>query len=140
MLLNLKQSTDYKLIPEGLQKLKIVDAKCVPSGAPKQITIKFEDENGGSMIKNYKIDSSGAMFYFAKLLTALGVSDGETFDTNDIGKLINRYVIGDIAHTEYNGKTYADPTDYIPCEGDEQDVEETEEENSVIDDIEIDGL
>ena len=132
MVITLNSNGGYKLIPEGKQVLTIKDAKVTPSGAPQQIQIKFEDTDGASMLKTYKFEHSGAMYYFGTLLTALGIGDGETFDTNDAFELINRQVIVDVKHTEYNGKTYADAIAYEPCETTEQPIETN--------DIDIDGI
>ena len=147
MVIKLNTNREYKLIPEGKQLLKIVDAKVTPSGAPQQIQIKFEDGDGASMLKTYKFEHSGAMYYFGTLLSALGIGDGETFDTNDVGKLINTYVIVDVIHTEYNGKTYADVSAYEPTEETINNNDNSEEnieypDTSILDsnDIDIDGL
>lgn len=142
MLLNLNTERTFKTIPEGDVLVTIKEAKVVPSGAPQQVQLKFVDKDGASMLKNYKFENSGAMYYFSRLLVALGIGDGETFDTNDIGKLINRDVIATIKHTEYNGRTYADPTEFTSVETTtEEDISYDETSETVeTTDIEIDGL
>jgi hypothetical protein len=140
MVIKLNTNKDFKLIPEGEQILTIVDAKVTPSGAPQQIQIKFEDTNGASMLKTYKFEHSGAMYYFGTLLSALGIGDGETFDTNDAYKLIGRQLIVVVEHTEYNGKTYADPVDFIAIDTTTEEVEYPDTSVLETNDIEIDGL
>lgn len=143
MVIKLNTNREFKTIPEGEQLLTIVDAKVTPSGAPQQIQIKFEDSNKASMLKTYKFDSNGAMYFFGKLLLTLGISDGETFDTNDASKLIGRQLIVVVEHTEYNGKTYADPVDFIAIDTTTEEVEYpdmTSIETTETSDIDIDGL
>ena len=143
MVIKLNTNNNYKLIPEGEQVLTIKDAKVTPSGAPQQIQIKFEDSEGASMLKTYKFEHSGAMYYFGTLLSAVGIGDGETFDTNDTTQLINKKVIVNVIHTEYNGKTYADASAYLPLEQDTVVDEQVEYPDTSIletNDIDIDGL
>ncbi len=146
MIINLNTEKTYKLIPEGDVVVTIKDAKVVPSGAPQRIQLKFVDADGASMLKDYKFENSGAMYYFGQLLKAIGIGDGETFDTNDASKLINRSVIATIKHTEYNGKTYADPSaftsiDEISTSSEDIDIAYPEIPTTTdFSDIDIDGL
>ena len=39
--------------------------------------------------------------------TALGLNDGDIFDTNDLNKLIGVHLICEVVHREYNGRNYA---------------------------------
>jgi hypothetical protein len=80
------------------------------------------------------------MYYFGTLLSALGIGDGETFDTNDAYKLIGRQLIVVVEHTEYNGKTYADPVDFIAIDTTTEEVEYPDTSVLETNDIEIDGL
>ena len=146
MIINLNTERTYKLIPEGDVVVTIKDAKVVPSGAPQRIQLKFVDADGASMFKDYKFENSGAMYYFGQLLSAIGIGDGETFDTNDASKLINRSVIATIKHTEYNGKTYADPSAFSPIDEVSTPSEDTDiaypeiPATTDFSDIDIDGL
>lgn len=141
MLVNLNTERTFKIIPEGDVLVTIKDAKVVPSGAPQRIQLKFVDKDGASMLKDYKFDSSGAMYYFGQLLSAIGIGDGETFDTNDVGKLINKELIVTVKHGDYNGKTYANPTAFAPVETTEDiSYPEIPETTTDFSDIDIDGL
>ena len=46
----------FKLVEAGLNTLKIVEAKAVPSGKPQGIEFTFEDINGTQMKASYKFN------------------------------------------------------------------------------------
>lgn len=98
MKVNLSTS-EFKIVKEGSNVLKIVSAKAIPSGRPTQIEIKFEDKDGGSITSNYEFSNNKSMFVFTLLVQKLlGVTES-TFDTDDLGKLVNKYVNVLIEHT-----------------------------------------
>ena len=105
--INLKGS--YKTVQEGERVLEITDAKATPSGKPEKISINMRDvEDGASLINNYNFNNEISMWAFGVMLNiALGIGDGDTFDTNDLNKLKGIKLLCEVSHSEYNGKTYA---------------------------------
>lgn len=110
------EKREYKQVPAGTRNLTIVEAKSIPSGAPQQIQIRFKDvETGATLLKSYKYTSSGAMFYFGKMLkVALGLSDGDSFDTmGDAERLIGITLECIVSVRDFNGKNYADIDEFV---------------------------
>ena len=105
--LNLKGN--YKLVQEGERVLEITSAKVSPSGAPNKLTLTMKDvEDGASLQNSYTFNNDISVWAMGMLLsTALGLEDGESFDTKDCNKLVGIKLLCEIAHSEYNGNTYA---------------------------------
>lgn len=105
--LNLKSG--YKTVQEGERVLEITKAECTPSGMPQKLVLNMKDvEDGATLINTYKFDNSTSMWAMGMMLNvALDMKDGDTFDTKDAKKLEGIKLICEIAHSEYNGKTYA---------------------------------
>jgi len=105
--LNLKR--EFKTVQEGERVLEITDAKATPSGKPDKVSLYMKDvEDGGTLINNYSFNNDISMWAMGIMLnTALGIEDGETFDTKDLNKLVGVRLLCEVAHSEWNGKTYA---------------------------------
>ena len=100
---------NFKVVQEGERVLEITDAKVVPSGKPEKLQLTMKDvEDGAQLINNYKFDNETSVWAMGMMLNAaLGVEDGDEFDTKDVGKLIGVKLLCEVAHSEYNDKTYA---------------------------------
>lgn len=99
----------YKTVQEGERILEITDAKALPSGKPDKISLNMKDvEDGATLINTYKFDNETSMWALGVMLNiALGIEDGETFDTKDLNKLKGVRLLCEVTHSEYNDKTYA---------------------------------
>lgn len=99
----------YKTVQEGERVLEITDAKVTPSGKPDKLVLNMKDvEDGATLINNYKFDNEISAWAMGVMLNiALGIEDGGEFDTDDVEKLIGIKLLCEVAHSEYNGKTYA---------------------------------
>ena len=65
-------------------------------------------EDGATLLNSYKFDNDTSVWAMGVMLNiALGIEDGEEFDTKDVGKLIGIKLLCEIAHSEYNDKIYA---------------------------------
>lgn len=100
---------DYKLVDEGERVLEITSAKATPSGKPDKISLNMKDvETGATLVNSYKFDNDTSMWALGVMLNiALGIEDGDEFDTKDLNKLVGVRLLCEIAHSEYNEKTYA---------------------------------
>lgn len=103
---NLKGGT---LVQEGERVLEITGAKATPSGKPNKITLNMKDvEDGGTLLSSYNLDNDTGVWALGVMLNiALGIEDGGEFDTRDLDRLIGVRLLCEIAHSEYNEKTYA---------------------------------
>lgn len=91
--------SEFTIVKEGENILKITSAKAVPSGRPVQIEVKFEDKDGGTISSTYDFANSKSMFVFTLLVTkVLGVTE-DTFDTDRLGELVGKHVKVLIEHT-----------------------------------------
>lgn len=99
----------YKTVQEGERVLEITGAKALPSGKPDKISLNMKDvEDGATLINSYKFDNDTSMWVFGVMLNiALGLEDGSEFDTKDLDKLVGVKLLCEVAHSEYNGNTYA---------------------------------
>lgn len=102
-------TNNYKTVSEGERILEITDAKVTPSGKPDKLQLNMKDvEDGATLLNSYKFDNETSVWAMGVMLNiALGLKDGEEFDTKDVGKLIGVKLLCEIAHSEYNDKTYA---------------------------------
>lgn len=133
--LNLKGN--YKLVQEGERVLEITSAKVSPSGAPNKLTLQMKDvEDGASLQNTYNFNNDISVWAMGMMLsTALGLKDGDDFDTKDCDKLVGVKLLCEVAHSEYNDKTFANVKkviekveDLVP--GKVEDTPATEEEIS----------
>ena len=90
-------TSSFKLIEQGPNTLKIVEAKAVPSGKPQAIEIKFEDRNGTGMSATYRFNNDKAMFVLSLILRSF-FGDITEFDTNMVGELVGEYLDVEIKH------------------------------------------
>lgn len=100
---------NFKVVQEGERILEITDAKVTPSGKPEKLQLNMKDvEDGASLVNSYKFDNETSVWAMGMMLNAaLGMEDGSEFDTKDVGKLIGIKLLCEVAHSEYNDKTYA---------------------------------
>lgn len=105
--LNLK--SNYKTVQEGERVLEITEAKVTPSGKPNKLQLNMKDvEDGATLINSYKFDNDTSVWAMGMMLsTALGLQDGDSFDTKDVIKLVGIKLLCEVSHSEYNEKTYA---------------------------------
>ena len=105
--LNLKGG--FKTVKEGERALTITDAKVSPSGAPNKLTLTMVDTEDGARLQNtYNFNNDTSLWAMGMMLSvALGLEDGEEFDTKDCDKLKDITLLCEVKHSEYNGNTYA---------------------------------
>ena len=99
----------YKTVQEGERVLEITGAKVTPSGKPEKLVLNMKDvEDGATLINSYKFDNDTSVWAMGIMLNiALGIEDGEEFDTNDVENLVGIELLCEITHSEYNDNTYA---------------------------------
>lgn len=99
----------YKLVDEGERVLEITGAKATPSGKPDKISLNMKDvETGATLVNSYNFNNDTSMWALGVMLNiALGIEDGGEFDTKDLDKLVGVRLLCEVAHSEYNDKTYA---------------------------------
>lgn len=100
---------EFKLVPEGERVLEITGTKAIPSGKPNKIQLNMKDvEDGSTLVNSYNFDNDTSVWAMGVMLNiALGLEDGDEFDTRDLDKLIGVRLLCEVAHSEYNDKTYA---------------------------------
>lgn len=105
--LNLKGG--FKTVQEGERTLEITEVKVTPSGAPEKIILTMKDfEDGASLQNTFNLKNERSVWALGLLLSiALGLEDGDSFDTNDVNQLIGIKLLCEVAHSEYNDRTYA---------------------------------
>ena len=95
--LNLKNN--FKLVPEGERILTVKNAEFRPTGVPKELRVTFEDLEGGTISNTYDMNNKTGLFIMGVLIsTALGLQDGDDFDTKDVDKLVNKKLLCEIVH------------------------------------------
>ena len=104
---NLKRN--YKTVQEGDRVLEITGAKVTPSGKPEKLVLNMKDvEDDATLINSYNFTNETSMWAMGVMLNiALGLEDGEEFDTKDIDKLIGIKLLCEVSHSEYNDTIYA---------------------------------
>lgn len=109
MIVKVNLKGGFKLVQEGTRTLEITEAKVTPSGAPERLVLTMKDiEDGASLQNSFNMKNETSLWAMGMLLnTALGLNDGDDFNTNDIEKLIGIKLVCEVAHSEYNGRTYA---------------------------------
>lgn len=105
--LNLKGG--FKTVKEGERVLKITEAKVSPSGAPNKLTLTMVDEEDGARLQNtYNFNNDTSVWAMGMMLSvALGLDDGEEFNTDNVNELVDIKLLCEVKHSEYNGNTYA---------------------------------
>ena len=93
---------DFSPIEEGERVLKITKAECRPAGKPSKAEVTFTEPSTGKTLRsNYNFDNQYGLMAFGFLCrTALNLPDLGEFDTNDIGKLVNKTLLCEIAQTQ----------------------------------------
>lgn len=107
--LNLK-GNQFKIVDEGCRNLQITKVEVVPSGRPTQMKLYMKDidDSNASLINTYNFDNPTSLWAMGMMLSAaLGLEDGDEFDTKEASQLVGIILNCDVAHSEYNGKTYA---------------------------------
>lgn len=95
--LNLKNN--FKLVPEGERILTITNAEFRPVGKPQELRVTFQDTEGGTISTTYDMNNKTGLFIMGVLVsTALGLQDGDDFDTKDVDKLVNKKLLCEIVH------------------------------------------
>lgn len=110
MLIKVNLQGNFKTVQEGERCLKITKAELKPSGKPNKLTLHMQDieDPQATLLNNYSFDNATSMWVMGQMLNiALGVEDGEEFDTKNIKSLEGVILRCEVAHSEYNGKTYA---------------------------------
>lgn len=109
MMIKLNLKNNYKTVREGERILEITDAKATPSGKPNKLQLNMRDvEDGATLINSYKFDNDTSVWAMGVMLNkALGLEDGDDFDTNNVSQLIGVKLLCEVTRSEYNGKTYA---------------------------------
>lgn len=129
----------FKTVQEGERVLEITDAKVTPSGKPEKLTLNMKDvEDGASLINNYNFNNDTSVWAMGVMLNiALGIEDGGEFDTNDLDQLVGTKLVCEVAHSEYNGRTYANVRRIISKVEEEKSTNTTKavEEEITYDDI-----
>lgn len=99
----------YKTVQEGERVLEITGASVKPSGKPDKLQLNMKDvEDGATLLNNYNFDNETSLWAMGMMLNvALGLEDGDEFDTKDVDKLKGIKLLCEVAHSEYNGKVYA---------------------------------
>lgn len=99
----------FKTVQEGERTLEITDAKFTPSGAPDRLVLSMKDvEDGASLQNTFNMKNETGLWAMGMMLNvALGLNDGDEFNSNDVGKLIGVKLVCEVTHSEYNGRTYA---------------------------------
>lgn len=99
----------FKIVKEGERTLEIVDAKFTPSGAPDRLVLSMKDVEDGATLQNtFNMKNETSLWAMGMMLNvALGLNDGDDFNTNDVDKLIGIKLVCEVSHSEYNGRTYA---------------------------------
>lgn len=102
-----KINKSYAIVPEGTRELEITEAKLTPSGAPKKLTVNLKDvETGATLLNNFSLDNDKSVWAMGMFVsTALGLNDGDVFDTNDLNKLIGVHLMCEVVHREYMEET-----------------------------------
>lgn len=109
MMIKVNLKNNYKTVQAGERVLEITGAKVSPSGKPDKLTLNMKDiEDGASLINNYNFNNETSLWAMGMMLsTALGLQDGDEFDTKDVEALVGVKLRCEVTHSEYNGKTYA---------------------------------
>lgn len=99
----------FKIVQEGERVLEITAATCTPSGKPNKLELTMKDVEDGASLKNsYKFDNETSVWLMGLMLNvALGLEDGDDFDTKDVNRLLGIRLLCEVKHSEYNEKTYA---------------------------------
>ena len=118
--LNLKGG--YKTVQEGQRVLEITSAKVSPSGKPTKLTLLMKDtEDGASLQNSYNFNNDTSVWAMGMMLSvALGLEDGDDFNTDDCEKLVGIKLLCEVAHSEVNDTTYANVKKVISRVDDEE--------------------
>ena len=99
----------FKIVKEGERTLEITDAKFIPSGAPERLVLNMKDVEDGATLQNtFNMKNDTSLWAMGMMLNvALGLEDGDDFNTNNVNKLVGIKLVCEVTHSEYNGRTYA---------------------------------
>lgn len=99
----------YKTVQEGKRVLEITDASVKPSGKPDKLQLNMKDvEDGATLLNNYNLDNETSLWAMGMMLNvALGLEDGDEFDTKNVNQLKGIKLLCEVVHSEYNDKVYA---------------------------------
>ena len=101
MKIKMNLNSNFKLADEGEQVLEITKAECTPSGKPNCLKVTFKAANGGFINSKYDFNNDKALFGMGILLSkALGLEDGDEFDTKDTPKLVGKKLLCEVIHTQ----------------------------------------
>ena len=109
MMIKVNLKGGFKTVQEGERVLEITEAKFTPSGAPDRLVLSMKDTEDGATLQNtFNMKNETGLWAMGMMLNvALGLEDGDDFNTNDVNKLIGVKLLCEVTHSEYNGRTYA---------------------------------
>lgn len=109
MMIKVNLKGGFKVVAEGERVLEITEAKFTPSGAPERLVLSMKDTEDGATLQNtFNMKNETGLWAMGMMLNvALGLEDGDDFNTNDVNKLIGVKLLCEVTHSEYNGRTYA---------------------------------
>lgn len=95
---------NYKVVEEGKQTVKITKAELIvgdKTKKPKSIKVTLSAESGGNIFTNYTLDEKDKFIWLTGVFitTALGLKDGDNFDTDDVDKLVGHKLLIEVVHT-----------------------------------------
>lgn len=135
MMIKVNLKNNYKTVQEGERVLEITGAKVTPSGKPNKLQLNMKDvEDGATLLNSYNFDNDTSVWAMGIMLSyALGLEDGEEFDTKDVEQLVGKKLLCEVTHSEYNDKTYANVRRVISLVEDET-GEVVSGRNAIVDD------
>lgn len=124
MMIKVNLKGGFKTVKEGERVLEITSATVTPSGAPEKLTLVMKDIEDGAQLQNtYNFKNDKSVWAMGMMLSiALGLEDEEMFDTKDVNKLVGIKLLCEVAHSEYNDKTYANVRKVISRVADEEEM------------------
>lgn len=102
MKIKMTMTNNFKLVPEGERRLKIIKSECTPSGKPNKWTLTFEDSEGGLIYNRFDLKNDKSLYAMAKFVEeVLQMKDGEEFDTStDPQKCVGLEITANVVHSE----------------------------------------
>ena len=99
----------YKTVQEGERVLEITGASVKQRGKPDKLQLNMKDvEDRATLLNNYNFDNETSLWAMGMMLNvALGLEDGDEFDTKNVDQLKGIKLLCEVAHSEYNDKVYA---------------------------------
>jgi len=112
---------DYEVVPEGNYAAKLEDCSLDETKADPKISVTYKLNNGRTMWQNFTFKDTTVKWLAWQLgvigawqLAKKSCTDDENYAAvaraclDALGPSIGKYFEAEVAHREYNGKTYAD--------------------------------